>query len=73
MGIMEILVILVVALLVVKPKDLPGVARKIGLYLNYLKNLYRGQLNDYQITSKPNKTEFEKQLEIKANNNSEKK
>lgn len=70
MELMEILVILIVALLVVKPKDLPTVARKIGLYLNYLKNLYRGQLNDYKLNTKSENSKLEQQAETKTINNS---
>jgi sec-independent protein translocase protein TatB len=54
-GFTELLVIFVVALLVVGPERLPGVARKIGLYIGKMRRSFQSIKN-----------EVEQELEIEA-------
>ena len=54
-GFTELLVIFVVALLVVGPERLPGVARKLGLYIGKMRRSFQSI-----------KDEVEKELEIEA-------
>lgn len=54
----ELLLILLVALLVIGPKQLPAVANKLGLWLRYLRNIAMALRHDWhtQQSSQTNPT-----------------
>ena len=48
LGSFELILVLVVALMVMGPKQLPVVARRMGLWVRYGKNLLRGVQHDLE-------------------------
>ena len=55
-GLTEICLILLVALIVIKPEDLPKVTYKIGLWVRYFRNLFVATRHD--IRREMNKDKF---------------
>ncbi|MDC7241946.1 MAG: twin-arginine translocase TatA/TatE family subunit [Spirochaetales bacterium] len=63
MGMSEFFIVFVVALLIVRPGDVPKVARSIGRFLGMIKDYrdtFMGEINSVKIDDKPEKPGSEK-------------